>query len=288
MVVDQKEHMVVSHTLTLIRHNMPKKYVHEDGTETILKVKHYEYDKVTFKRRELKKDFATLFVSVSSGCRIGCKLCFLTYNKDLSYQLLSPENIISNNTTICDSLPYNNIKISFMGMGEGVLLYKDLQYIAESIAKDKLYAVDIGTMLPFVSSDLESKLNDLKNGRLFFSLHSAVQNTRDKLISSNVSLEDAKDFMKRLTIKKVCHYTLIDKLNDTDDEIQRAIQFCKDTNAQLRILEFNKPDALSGFEPSKKKIEIMEILKQSEIDYKLCYSSGKRMKAACGMFSERN
>jgi adenine C2-methylase RlmN of 23S rRNA A2503 and tRNA A37 len=260
---------------------MPKKFKHEDGTETILKVKHYKYDEITLKRKEVKKDFVTLFVSVSNGCKIGCKLCFLTYSSNSNYKLLTPENIINNNKNICSNINYNNIKVSFMGMGEGVFLHKELQSIADSIADDKLCAVDIGTMLPFISKDLKDSLNNLKNGRIFFSLHSAVQNSRDKLITSKVSLEQAKEFLGDLNIKKVCHYTLVKGVNDSDEEIRSAIKYCSDINAQLRILEFNK---IGNLEPTDRKNRVVELLRNESQNYKLCYSSGKSIKAACGMF----
>jgi adenine C2-methylase RlmN of 23S rRNA A2503 and tRNA A37 len=262
---------------------MPTKYKHADGTESILKIKHYEYDKNTFERKEVKRDFVTLFVSVSRGCNIGCKLCFLTYN-NINYQLISPNSIINNNICLCRCLKYDNVKISFMGMGEGILHYKHLKHIAAEIAGEKLYSIDIGTMLPFATLDLQVALNVLYNGRIFYSLHSANQSTRDKLIESKVSVEEARKFLCDLEIRKVCHYTLIDGLNDTEDEIDRAIDFCSSTNSQLRLIDFNEPKSITGFKPSNRKIEIAEHLKTSEIDYKLCYSSGKSMKAACGMF----
>jgi adenine C2-methylase RlmN of 23S rRNA A2503 and tRNA A37 len=261
---------------------MPTKFKHEDGTETILKVKHYKYDESTLQKTEVKKDFVTLFVSVSNGCNIGCKLCFLTYSKCLNkYNLLTPDDIISNNKSICEKLRYNSIKVSFMGMGEGILHHTNLKYISESIADNKLYAAEVGTMLPFVSHSLEESLNSLKNGRVFFSLHSAVQSSRDKLISSKVSLCQAKEFLQSLKIKKVCHYTLIKNINDSDSEIREAIKYCSDIEAQLRILEFNK---IGQLEPTERKLEVTKLLSNECNNYKLCYSSGKRMKAACGMF----
>ena len=260
---------------------MPKKFLHQDGTESILKVKHYKYNEDTLEREEIKRDFVTLFVSVSSGCKIGCKLCFLTYNNKIKYNILTPEEVISNNKIICDNLKYNNIKISFMGMGEGVFLHKDLMSIANGIAGNKLYAVDIGTMLPFISEDLKNSLNSLKNGRIFFSLHSAIQENRDKLISSNVSIAKAKEFLQDLDIKKVCHYTLVKDINDSNNDIRKAIEYCSDIGAQLRIVEFNK---IGNLEPTERRRQVVNILKNECSDYKICYSSGKRMKAACGMF----
>lgn len=259
---------------------MPKKFIHSDGTETILKVKHYRYNENTLEREEVKRDFVTLFLSSSKGCKIGCKLCFLTYHQN-DYKVLTPNNIIDNNKDICDKLKYDNIKISFMGMGEGVFLHNELNYIASKIAKDKLYGVDIGTMLPFVSDGLKNSLNTLKNGRLFFSLHSAIQENRDKLIRSNVNLSTAESFLQDISIKKVCHYTPVKDINDSDNEIRKAISFCENVNAQLRILEFNKIGLL---EKTERKDRIIEILKNECSNYKLCYSSGKRMRAACGMF----
>lgn len=259
---------------------MPTKFKFKDGSESILKVKHYEYDKSTLKVKEVKRDFSTLFLSTSVGCRIGCKMCFLTYSKD-PIKYLSPVEIINNNSNIILTKP---TKISFMGMGEGIYHHNYLQTIAQQIAKDKLYGVEVGTMLPFISDQLEDSLNNLKNGRLFYSLHSAIQCSRDQLIKSKVTLSEAKDFLKRLRIKKVCHYTLIKDVNDCDVEIKQAIEFCQRVDAQFRLIEFNKPNKKFDLEPSNRKYEVLKILENSGIDYKICYSSGKSIKAACGMF----
>lgn len=263
---------------------MPKKFLHYDGTETILKVKHFQYDKSNFEVQQLKRDFVTLFLSVSNGCKMGCKMCFLTYKQNDQYKMLTPEEIIKNNSEICNNLKYNHIKISFMGMGEGVLIYRDLQSIANKVAGNKLYGVEVGTMLPFISTDLEKHLNSLYNGRLFFSLHSADQETRDKLIKSKVSLSEAKSFLQNISIKKVCHYTLIKDVNDSNGDIFEASEFCKQTGSQLRLLEFNKQNKYNKFKSCDRLNEIVELLEELGTDYKLCYSTGKKIKAACGMF----
>lgn len=259
---------------------MPTKITHLDGTETIIKYKHYKYNEETLKVEQLKRDFTTVFLSVSKGCPISCKLCFLTYNKQ-KYIQLKPNEIITNNIPIINDIKSKNIKISFMGMGEGVILHRDLNNIAKEIAKDRLYGVEMGTMLPFISSELRDNINNLYNGRLFFSLHSATQKNRDKLITSKVSLSDAFCFLQDINIKKVCHYTPVKGINDSDEEIRKAIKFSEDVNAQLRIIEFNKIGVL---EKTNNKERILEILKNECGNYKLCYSTGKRIKAACGMF----
>jgi len=263
---------------------MPTKYKHKDGSESILKVKHYEYDKETFEIREVKRSFVTLFVSVSSGCDYGCKMCSLTYNK--KSELLNCNQMIENNKFIYNS-KYEKIKISFMGMGDAYDYSLNLSFIAKQIAKDKLYGVDIGTMFPVNSLDtlkVISHLNELPNGRIFYSLHSATEETRKKLIPHSMPTNKAKEILQKLQIKKICHFTPISGLNDSNEEIKLAIKFCEDIGAQLRIIEFNKPNNFFDLEPSKRKNEINQILKASGIDYKLCYSSGKSIKASCGMF----
>lgn len=115
----------------------------------------------------------------------------------------------------------------------------------------------------------------------FFSLHSAIQENRDKLINSEVKLDKAKDFLQGINIKKVCHYTLVKGINDSNYDIRKAIEYCNQVGAQLRIVEFNK---IGNLEPTERRREVVNILKNECSNYKICYSSGKRMKAACGMF----
>jgi adenine C2-methylase RlmN of 23S rRNA A2503 and tRNA A37 len=261
---------------------MPKKFIHKDGSETIVKCHHFQYND-KFEVERVKKGFTTVFVSVATGCNIGCKMCYLTNVKqEVPIRVLRPAEVCDNNKEIVSGLKAKNIKISFMGIGEGIFLHKDLNSIAKIIVGEKnLYGVDVGSMLPDADTYISDSLNNLHNGKFFFSLHSAIQSTRDKLIKSQVSLKVAESFMNYLTIKKVCHYLILEGLNDTKKELDSAIEFCKSTNSQLRILEFNK---IGDLQESKGMREAVNYLRQNYDNVKMCYSSGKKMKAACGMF----
>jgi len=256
--------------------------MYDDGSETIIKYHHFKYDD-DFKVVRVKKDFVTVFVSVATGCKIGCKMCYLTHKQsEVPTRLLLPEEIIKNNYGIVKNIKSKNIKISFMGIGEGIFLHDCLNDIAHKIVGNKnLKAVDVGTMLPFIHKPLLKSLNGLHNGKFFFSLHSAIQKTRDTLINSKVTLDQARNFMGDLNIQKVCHYLILEGVNDTKKELNSAIRFCKDTNSQFRILEFNKIGSLNQSDKFK---ESVNYIRDNYDNVKMCYSSGKKIKAACGMF----
>ena len=185
------------------------KYVHEDGSETVIKTNNScsnEIDKQTGKVKVIEKDRNkfSMFISSSYGCPLGCKFCYLT-NRDIKFRKLSSSQIIENVKEAITCEANNNstirrkyIKLSWMGMGDAFLLDPlDLRTTTEKILSfaigdygcaTGLDGVDISTVFPknnsgwphqlaLLNDRLSDKyrLNNYSEGRsivrLFYSLH---------------------------------------------------------------------------------------------------------------------
>ena len=192
--------------------NKVTKYIHGDGSETVVKTESScgnEIDKDTgeVKIVEKNRNKFSVFISSSYGCPLGCKFCYLT-NNGSKYTKLSNDQIISN---VKEALVYeanNNptirrkyMKLSWMGMGDAFLLDPlDLRTTTERILSfaigdygcaTGLDGVDISTVFPknnsgwphqlsLLNDRLHDKyrINNYSEGRslvrLFYSLHAPI------------------------------------------------------------------------------------------------------------------
>ena len=152
------------------------KFIHENGAETTIKTvsscnNHFLDGNLV--QDHTDKNKATVFISSSVGCPLGCKICYLT-NKNIKYSALDFP-IITNNTI--DAIESFNIdkskytKLSLMGMGDVALLKKNELYPTVSTLMAYLHlkgysgidGVDIATSFPkkFVNKEFFTELESL-------------------------------------------------------------------------------------------------------------------------------
>lgn len=185
------------------------KYIHDDGSETVIKSVNSCGNKVSEKGNsvdvtEIDRNKYSMFVSSSVGCPLKCKFCALT-QKGYPYKKLTNNDIVSNvKDTLQNEFEFNRyiggkfLKLSYMGMGDALLLEpRRLRCLTKEILRvacvDGPYAkgidgVDISTVVPrkhkgwpfqlgLLNEDLYNRyrMNPDAVGRspvrLFYSLH---------------------------------------------------------------------------------------------------------------------
>ena len=296
------------------------KYVHDDGSETAIKttpITEYGgvYGKVTNKYN--------VFISMSVGCVVGCKFCYLT-TKKCPYVTLTTEEIVANVIEAIltevghkPELKEMYTKLSWMGMGDAYLdvekMYKATVNIATILENEDLSAgidgVDIATTLPKIPTPGEDyisalaysingfKLNGRRNYyeegsrqpiRVFYSLHSAVGETRKFLIPKTTALPKAAtyllDLVKQDDVTVVLHHMFFNKLNDDRREVGAVISFLNNfEDLELRLLRFNKCEG-TVFTESEDFDSIVERIYNYHTNIKVQSSPGSEVKAACGQF----
>ena len=235
------------------------KYLHIDGSETCIKIvpsSYYVIDKNNklIKKKKERHKYSVL-ISHSSGCPIGCKMCYLTI-KGYPYHPLRYYEITSNVIrAIQDKVRENPdlkskyIKLCWMGMGDAFLDLMKVKICTDQILdfvfKNKYAAgldgVDIGTVFPKASKDLhilnwinqslerhywtksfgKNPYNTDKSRsplRIFYSLHNFGWH-RENLIPHSKDLLEIKGTLK--SFKELCnidvifHHLLLDKVNDS-------------------------------------------------------------------------
>ena len=127
--------------------------------------------------------------------------------------------------------------------------------------------------------------------RLFYSLHSAIQETRDELIPNAMPIAEALpallDYSEENKHNLIIHHMFIDGFNDTDEEVEALVQLIKDYclhKHELRILRYNTCEVSTFIHESDRFKEIIKRLMEVHPFIKVQISAGSEVKAACGQF----
>ena len=221
------------------------------------------------------------------------------------------------------------VKLSWMGMGDAVNqpnLVRDVSLeiidwiLANKYAKG-LDGVDLSTVLPKVSDEwipvfagMESMLAhyprnpvytmdnlSYTNGaykqrnlfRLFYSIHSALQPQRDKVVPNALPLDQAitnlKEYESNGANTLILHHMIVQDLNDSEPELEALATLVNDhfeTN-ELRILRYNFC-AKSPYKESDTFLRQIRYLSEKIPFLKVQVSPGSEVSAACGQFIVKN
>lgn len=254
-------------------------------------------------------------VPTHNFCSLGCKMCHLTNNK-LNKQM-NPICFDDFIECLLDSLNYfdnkENLLISFMGVGEPQLnlkLIKDVFLNENTIKKEYKYkniGYSISTMMPF--NNIDELINIVLSNniplKLHFSLHSPMDKKRNELIpSTKVSVKDAFELLSTYrkllnqneTIKKEyskfhdnydfteIHYTLIDGVNDSDEELNLLYNLLSIYKIPIKFIMFNPKDTLK--KSNKEEIWIKKLREIDGLIIKKYCPPGREIGSSCGEFTK--
>lgn len=254
-------------------------------------------------------------VPTHNFCCLGCKMCHLTNNKlNKKMNSIQYKDFIE---CLLDSLEYfdnkENLLISFMGVGEPQLnieLIKNV-YLNEKIIKEKFGYKNIGysisTMMPF---DNIAELTDVvfSNNiplKLHFSLHSPIDSKRNNLIpatkmSVKESLEALSEYRKLLQgndsiIREYSkfhtnfdfteiHYTLINDVNDSDDELKILYDLLSEYKIPIKFITFNPKNEM--IKSNKEEKWINKLNEIAGLIVKKYCPPGREVGSSCGEFTK--
>ncbi|MEM7261499.1 MAG: 23S rRNA (adenine(2503)-C(2))-methyltransferase RlmN [Planctomycetota bacterium] len=241
----------------------------------------------------------TLCVSSQAGCPAGCTFCATAAGG--FRRNLAPSEIVGQWLEVVADLEENELpqgvtQIVFMGMGEPLLNYPNL-----NIALRLLTGADGFSMSPrritvstvgFVDRMTEL-LEDFPRVRLALSLHSAVDETRGTIVPVNrkhnvaslrTVLETVRKDARRITLE----YVLLTEVNDSVAEARALADFAGATAAHINLLPFHPfpgaaypPTAQENLRRFKRRIEEAGYLGEVTIRR----SRGLDIQGACGQLA---
>jgi len=233
-----------------------------------------------------------LCVSSQIGCAVGCRFC-MTGKDGLVRQIGSAEIVAQ--VALARSLrPVK--KVVFMGMGEPS---HNLDNVMDAI--ELLGTVgNIGHKnLVFSTVGDERAFERLPKGpvkpALALSLHTTRADLREQLLPrapriSPQDLVDAGDAYARATGYPLqIQWTLLDGVNDTDEEIKGIVRMVKGRFAVLNMIPYNTVPDLPFRRPAwEKAAAIARTLHRAGVLTKLRHSAGQDVDAGCGQLRARS
>jgi adenine C2-methylase RlmN of 23S rRNA A2503 and tRNA A37 len=131
--------------------------------------------------------------------------------------------------------------------------------------------------------------SDRSRFRLFYSVHSAIQETREKMVPRATLLQDAMPLLKRFQAdggpNLLLHTVFVEGLNDGPEEIERLLEFLRDhfPENELRVLRYNFCDR-SPYREIDHIDRAVSRIAEEHAALKVQTSAGKEVAAACGQF----
>jgi 23S rRNA (adenine2503-C2)-methyltransferase len=232
-----------------------------------------------------------LCVSTQVGCAVGCVFC-MTGTGGLLRQLGSAE-IVAQVALARTLRPVS--KVVFMGMGEpahnldAVLEAIDLLGTGGAIGHKNLVFSTVGDPRVF-----ERLPQQRVKPALALSLHSSKAALRAELLPraprfAPVDLVEAGERYARATGYPIQYqWTLIDGLNDGDDELDGIVQLLHGKYALMNLIPYNAVPGMPWQRPSWERAAAMaRTLHRRGILTKLRQSAGQDVDAGCGQLRAR-
>lgn len=232
-----------------------------------------------------------LCASTQVGCAVACRFC-MTGQGGLSRHLGSAEIVAQ--IALARSLRTVR-KVVFMGMGEpahnldNVLDAIDLLGTLGEIGHKSLVFSTVGDLRAF-----ERLPQRRVKPALALSLHTTKAELRAELlpraprISPIELVERAQAYADETAYPVQYQWTLLEGINDGDDEVEAIAQLLAGRYAVMNFIPFNDVDGLGYRRPSwERAMTMTRMLNQRGVLAKLRQSGGQDIEAACGQLRSR-
>ncbi len=232
-----------------------------------------------------------LCVSTQVGCAVGCVFC-MSGRSGLIRQLESLEIIAQ--VALARRLRKVE-KVVFMGMGEpahnldNVLEAIEVLGIQGDNGHKNLVLSTVGDLRVYQRIPFEKV-----KPALAISLHTADDGMRAKLLPKAPQIPVAELVEMAEVYARATHYptqyqwTLIEGINDSDEELERIAVLLKGKHAVLNFIPFNSVDGLEFRRPElSRTIELTRKLNRQQIYTRIRDSAGQEVEGACGQLRAR-
>lgn len=249
------------------------------------------------------KDRNTVCVSCQVGCPVGCLFCS-TGNLGFTRNLTTDE-IVDQALYWSRYLKLTNQKVTnivFMGMGEPLLNIKNVLESIDIITDEKKFGLgqrNITLSTVGIIEPLKKLLSQKHQFRIAISLHSADQQTREKLIpiakanpiSTLISV--VSGYTHRAKKRVTFEYILLKGINDSERDADKLVHLLKPIQAFtfVNLIMYNDdPERRMRFEKTNTKatFRFAEILKRAGIQAHIRFSGGDEIAGACGQLAGKD
>ena len=241
----------------------------------------------------------TACVSSQVGCSLDCSFCATARLKRM--RNLNPDEIydqvvaIDKESRLYHDRPLSNIV--FMGMGEPLMNYKNVLAAIDKITSPEGLGMSpkrIVVSTSGVPKMIKKMADDNVKFNLAVSLHSAIQETREKIMpfAKSFTLEDLKEalvYWFEKTAKQITYeYVVWKGINDQKQDVKALITFCSYVPCKVNIIEYNPIDDGVFQQAENKALDLyISMLEKARIPVTVRRSRGKDIDAACGQLANK-
>ncbi|VXB10952.1 putative dual-specificity RNA methyltransferase RlmN [Flavobacterium sp. 9AF] len=242
----------------------------------------------------------TACVSSQVGCSLDCNFCATARLKRM--RNLEPGEIydqvaaIDNESRLYYDRPLSNIV--FMGMGEPLMNYPNVMKAIDRITSPEGLGMSpkrITVSTSGVSKMIKKMADDEVKFKLAVSLHSAIEETRNRIMPFTKSfpldeLREALEYWYKKTKSKVTYeYVVWKGINDDKKSIDALVKFCKYVPCKVNLIEYNPIDDGEFQQAAPQVIDAyIAALEKNNIVAKVRRSRGKDIDAACGQLANKS
>lgn len=196
---------------------------------------------------------STACVSSQVGCSLDCKFCATARLKRM--RNLNPDEIYDQVVAIDqESRLYHNRPLSnivFMGMGEPLMNYKNVLKAIDKITSKEGLGMSpkrIVVSTSGVPKMIKKMADDAVKFKLAVSLHSARDEVRDTIMPFNKTfplkdLRESLEYWYAKTKNRITYeYVVWKGVNDTKEDAEALVQFCKFAPSKVNLIEYNPID----------------------------------------------
>lgn len=243
---------------------------------------------------------STACVSSQVGCSLDCNFCATSRLKRM--RNLAPDEIydqvlaIDKQSRMHYNRPLSNIV--FMGMGEPLMNYKNVLKAVDKITSEQglgMSAKRITISTSGISKMIKKMADDNVKFKLAVSLHSAIEETRNKIMPFTkdfplTKLREALFYWYQKTKSKITYeYVVWKGINDDKKAIDALVKFCKYVPCKVNLIEYNPIDDGEFQQASSRALDqYIEALESAKIVAKVRRSRGKDIDAACGQLANKS
>lgn len=242
----------------------------------------------------------TACVSSQVGCSLDCEFCATARLKRM--RNLNPDEIYDQVVTIDQesrehfNRPLSNIV--FMGMGEPLMNYNNVQKAIEKITSDEGLGMSprrITVSTSGIPKMIKKLADDEVKFKLAVSLHSAIDEIRAEIMpfSENFPLSDLRESLEYWYAKTksriTYEYVVWKGINDDKKSIDALVKFCKYVPCKVNLIEYNPIDDGKFQQADPEAIEqYIQALERHDITVVVRRSRGKDIDAACGQLANKS
>ena len=241
----------------------------------------------------------TACVSSQVGCSLDCKFCatgFLKRERNLeAAEIVDQVRLLG--ALSKELYGYGLSNIVFMGMGEPLLNYQEVVKSIQRICSAEGLGMSPQRITVSTAGIVKMiyKLADEDLGvQLALSLHAATDEKRTAIMPINESnnldmLADALQyFYSKTGNRPTLEYTVMENLNDGDEELQELTGFARRFPSKINLIEYN-PIPLASFRPAGKSHldSFAQRLAAKGLIVNVRRSRGKDIDAACGQLANQ-